>query len=166
MLVSKGNFVDAPAPAGVPPTLALLCGGFPPQIDGIGDYTWNPSRELVAQGCSAVQVLTSTHSSDENEILPRSAAGLFSASADAEITVTRCFDPERPATLRSLRNHLTPGLDWLVVQYNPFGFGPRGFNPWLIAALGELRGCIRVAVMFHETYVPAWPWKFTAMRFW
>jgi hypothetical protein len=24
----------------------------------------------------------------------------------------------------------------------------------------------RIAVMFHETYAPAWPWKFTIMRLW
>jgi glycosyltransferase involved in cell wall biosynthesis len=148
-------------------SLGVLCGGFPPQIDGIGDYTWHLSRELAQQG-HPVQVLTSEQPLQAEDVLSRSLDSSVSATERAGITVTRCFDPDRPATFRSLENHLSPDLDWLVVQYNPFGFGPRGFNPWLIEALAAIRRRTRtrIAVMFHETYVPAWPWKFTAMRLW
>ena len=48
------------------------------------------------------------------------------------------------------------GLDALVVQYNPFSFGRRGFAPRLPLALGRLRrdgSRPVIAVMFHETYV-------------
>lgn len=147
--------------------LGLLCGGFPPRIDGIGDYTWHLSRELARQKCP-VQVLTSEPPAHANDVLTRSFDATASAIGHAGITVTRCFDPDRPATLRPLADYVSPDLDWLVVQYNPFGFGPRGYNPWLIQALTAIRRHtrIRIAVMFHETYVPAWPWKFTVMRLW
>ncbi|MBV9998010.1 MAG: glycosyltransferase family 4 protein [Verrucomicrobia bacterium] len=156
---------ESPAPAAA--RFGLLCGGFPPRIDGIGDYTWRLSRELAQQGCP-VQVLTSEARLEAGDALPRSLDATAAGLESAGITVTRCFDPDRPATLRSLADHLAPDLDWLVVQYNPFGFGPRGFNPWLIEALTAIRRRSRtcIAVMFHETYVPAWPWKFTVMRLW
>jgi glycosyltransferase involved in cell wall biosynthesis len=56
--------------------------------------------------------------------------------------------PARPAHL--------PGVDALVVQYNPFSFGRWGFAPDLplfLASLRRRRRRPRIAVMFHETYV-------------
>ena len=60
------------------------------------------------------------------------------------------------------------GLDWLVVEYNPFGFGKWGYCPWLIATLRRLKKSrqARVAVMFHETQVPDRPFKLWVMRQW
>jgi glycosyltransferase involved in cell wall biosynthesis len=166
-LIAPARLQTPPGPDTDVAKLGLLCGGFPPQIDGIGDYTWHLSRELARQRCP-VQVLTSEQRLQDKDVLSRSLDSTASAAAHAGITVTRCFDPDRPATLRSLEDHLAPDLDWLVVQYNPFGFGPRGYNPWLIQVLTAIRRRTRtrVAVMFHETYVPAWPWKFTVMRLW
>src|SRR5580704_2955425 len=128
--------------------LALLCGGFAPSIDGIGDYSWCLSRSLASQG-HQVTVFTSYG--------PKVDPG-------QGVCIIPCFDPNRPATIRTFPEVLKgePAFDWLIVQYNPFSFGPRGLNPWLIPALVCIKRATRLAVMFHETCVPCWPWKFTA----
>jgi hypothetical protein len=132
--------------------LALLCGSFPPVLDGIGDYSWCLSHALAAQGHS-VTIFTSAG--------PKLEAG-------PGINVVPCFDPRQPATIKAFPVVLKgeSAFDWLIVQYNPFSFGPRGFNPWLIWALVSAKPYAKIAVMFHETCVPLWPWKFTAMFLW
>jgi hypothetical protein len=132
--------------------LALLCGEFPPAVDGIGDYSWRLSHELATQGHN-VTVFTS-HG-------PKLSPG-------QGITVVSCFDPDHVASIKTFPELLKgePTFDWLIVQYNPFSFGPRGLNPWLILALAHAKRSTQLAVMFHETCVPPWPWKFTAMFLW
>src|ERR1700722_1275097 len=132
--------------------IALLCGQYPPTIDGIGDYSWCLSHALASRG-HHVTVFTS----HGPKLKPTKG-----------IAVVPCFDPNRPATIKMLpavlKNELA--FDWLIVQYNPFCFGPRGLNPWLISALVSAKRSTQLAVMFHETCVPFWPWKFTAMLPW
>jgi hypothetical protein len=132
--------------------IALLSGQFPPVIDGIGDYSWCLSYALASQG-HHVTVFTSYG--------PKLTPG-------QGVTVVPCFDANYPATIKAFPDVLQsePAFDWLIVQYNPFSFGPRGFNPWLIPALACAKRSTQVAVMFHETCVPLWPWKYTAMRLW
>jgi glycosyltransferase involved in cell wall biosynthesis len=131
--------------------LALLSGAFPPQFDGIGDYSWWLSQTLVEQG-HEVTVLTSFAP------VRQPAAG---------VDVIPCFDASRSQTIHGALQSLRKKgrFDWLIVQYNPFCFGRRGFAPWLIPAL---RGSgIPIAVMFHETFaVPLWPWQQIVMRIW
>ena len=131
--------------------LALLSGAFPPQFDGIGDYSWWLSQTLAEQG-HEVTVLTSfapvRHPATGVDVIP-------------------CFDASRSQTIRGALQSLRKKgrFDWLIVQYNPFCFGRRGFAPWLIPAL--LGSGIPVAVMFHETFaVPLWPWQQVVMRIW
>jgi glycosyltransferase involved in cell wall biosynthesis len=130
--------------------IALLSGGFPPQFDGIGDHTWWLSQELANQGHEVV-VFTS--------FVPE-------RPKPAGVGVICCFEPEKPRTIQSLPDtlHAAGEFDWLIVQYNPFSFGPRGLAPWLLSALRKIK--IPLALMFHETYVPLWPWRFTVMRLW
>ena len=131
--------------------LALLSGAFPPQFDGIGDYSWWLSQTLAEQG-HEVTVLTSFAPVREK------AAG---------VEVIPCFDASRSQTIhRALQRLAKKGrFDWLIVQYNPFCFGRRGFAPWLIPALRS--SGIPIAVMFHETFaVPLWPWQQVVMRIW
>jgi hypothetical protein len=132
--------------------LAFLCGNLPPVLDGIGDYSWCLSHALAGQGHS-VTVFTSRG--------PTSTPG-------PGINVVSCFDPHHPATIKTFPELLKdgPAFDWLIVQYNPFSFGPRGFDPWLITALADAKRFCKLAVMFHETCVPLWPWKFTAKFLW
>ena len=101
--------------------IGLLSAAFPPDKDGIGDYTFRLARELSGGG-NKVTVLTSIG----NERLECPG-----------VDVVPFYDPARPASIRGLAERLSKHapLEWLVVQYNPFGFGPRGFCPSLPVAL-------------------------------
>ena len=131
--------------------IALLSGAFPPQFDGIGDHTWWLSQALAEQD-QEVTVLTSRAQGRPQPV---------------NVEVVSCFDASRQKTvaeaLRALRP--TSRFDWLIVQYNPFSFGRRGFAPWLVPALAATG--IPIALMFHETFaVPMWPWQHVLMRLW
>ena len=130
--------------------IAILSGAFPPQFDGIGDHTWWLSQELANLNQEVV-VFTSFA---PNRPQP------------AGVEVVCCFDPAKPQTIQGVPHalHVAGRFDWLILQYNPFSFAPRGFAPWLISALRTVK--IPLALMVHETYVPAWPWRFTVMRLW
>lgn len=88
-------------------------------------------------------------------------------SQPSNVEVIGCFDASRPYTIREALRRLqkNPRFDWLIVQYNPFSFGRRGFAPWLISALQATK--CPIALMFHETFaVPLWPWQHLLMRIW
>lgn len=57
----------------------------------------------------------------------------------------------------------------LVLQYNPFSYGRRGFAPGLALAMLRLR-CRRsrpvIVLMVHETFVDAKNWRWLLMRTW
>ena len=136
--------------------IGLLSAAFPPDKDGIGDYTFRLAGELSRNG-NEVTVLTSS-----------GRARLEGSGAD----VVPFYDPARPASIRRLVESLSrhAPLEWLVVQYNPFAFGPRGFCPHLPAALSTLKKAIpgtKVALMCHETYYTPWrPLRLGIMRLW
>jgi glycosyltransferase involved in cell wall biosynthesis len=59
--------------------------------------------------------------------------------------------------------------DVVLVQYNPFSYGKRGFAPWLPPTLRDLRRRTprpRVCLIVHETYVPAENWRWAIMGAW
>jgi glycosyltransferase involved in cell wall biosynthesis len=59
--------------------------------------------------------------------------------------------------------------DWVVLQFNQFSFGRWGLNPFLPLAIRSIRRrspATRIAVMFHEDFVPPSSWKFRIMRVW
>ena len=134
--------------------IGLLSAAFPPDFDGIGDYTYRLASALAREGVEA-SVWTSI--------------GPERLACDG-VEINPFFDPGRPQTIEQLPNLLGHGrlIDWVVVQYNPFGFGRWGYCPWLITTLGRLKksGRCRVAVMFHETQVPKRPFKLWVMRQW
>lgn len=133
--------------------IALLSSGFPPDIDGIGDNTWWTARQLAAEG-HGVTVYTSL---GQTRLAPPG------------VEVVPFFDRTNHASITALpgliRQHGAP--EWLVVQYNPFGYGRRGYCPLLPKTLVSLRAeGVRIAPFFHETMVPRWPWNFAVMRLW
>ena len=134
--------------------IGLLSAAFPPDFDGIGDYTYWLASALAGEG-----VETSVWTSIGRERLVCDG-----------VEVTPFFNPGRPQTIEQLPNLLGRQrlMDWLVVQYNPFGFGRWGYCPWLITTLRRLKksGQCKVAVMFHETQVPKRPFKLWVMRQW
>jgi len=131
--------------------IGLLSGAYPPAVDGIGDYTHFLACELSSR--HDVSVFTGSRNFQE---------------PDERVRVQSIFDPSFPRTIRNLARITAaePGFDRFVVQYNPFGFGPRGFNPWLPFALFHLQKHMPVSIMFHETYVPSESVSQFAMRVW
>lgn len=131
--------------------IGLLSGAYPPEVDGIGDYTCFLAGELSTR--HEVTVFTGFQKS---------------YSSQATVPVLGVFDPAKPASIQNLLKAVAagPAFDRFVVQYNPFGFGPRGFNPWLPGTLSRLRKLAPVSIMFHETYVPCESASQLAMRVW
>ncbi|HEY5812910.1 MAG TPA: glycosyltransferase family 4 protein [Terrimicrobiaceae bacterium] len=134
--------------------IGLLSAAFPPDFDGIGDYTYWLASALAQNGVEA-SVWTSR--------------GPTRAACEG-IEVHPFFEVDKPQSVKALPGLLAGGhsLDWLVVQYNPFAFGRWGYCPWLVSTLRRLKksGQCRVAVMFHETQVPNRPFKLWVMRQW
>lgn len=137
--------------------IAMLCGGFPPDFDAIGEYTEHLSKAL-AQKNHPVTVFTTQRPP---------------ALTSEGVEVVGVFDPANPASLQNLVAALSPAaeaaaFDWLVVQYNPFAFGRRGYCPQLAETLAQIKrlGQTRVAIVFHETCVPKWPLRLFIMWTW
>jgi len=128
-----------------------LSGAYPPAVDGIGDYTHLLAKAMAER--HEVTVFTGLQDS---------------FTATDKVSVRGVFHPSRPATIKNLFASVlqSPMPDRLVVQYNPFGFGPRGFNPWLPLTLARVRKRVPISVMFHETYVPCESAAQFAMRLW
>lgn len=125
----------------------------PPTLDGIGDYTARTGSALAAAGCD-VRILTAQETHDvpskvdvEQAFSLHSWSGLFPL-----VDAVRSAPP-----------------DWLLVQFEQFAYGRYGFNPSLPLALWKIRRAVpsvRLAVMFHEDFVPASSWRNAAMTTW
>ena len=131
----------------------LVSPALPPIFDGIGDYSAHIAKELVAS--AQVTILTTT-----------------AAPCDpiAGVRIVPSFDPRRPRSVRNIGKIISEDRpDWVVLQFNQFSYGRWGLNPWLPLVLRNAvrknPGC-RLAVMFHEDFVPPTTWKFAIMRQW
>ena len=130
--------------------IGLISAALPPRLDGIGDYTARLAVELAHEN----HVTVWTGADGPVDPLPG-------------VTIRPSFQPLRPASCRRLcRAVQAEPPDWLVLQYSPFSFGPRGFNLHLPLALrGLRRRCpgLRQAIMVHEPFVPSTSLKFRMM---
>jgi glycosyltransferase involved in cell wall biosynthesis len=137
-----------------PPRICIISPALPPKLDGIGDYTALLSRQLVSLGISPT-ILT-----DEQ----------VESDAIDGVRILRTFDPDLPGTNWKLVESISAANpDWILVQYNPFGFGRRGLNLHLYRVLARLKQVLpatRLAVMFHETYVPPVNVRMAVMAVW
>jgi glycosyltransferase involved in cell wall biosynthesis len=61
-----------------------------------------------------------------------------------------------------------PAPQWVLLQYNPFRFGPSGFAPWLVRDVVRLRRRLpaALAVMVHESWIEMKNAKSTAIGLW
>lgn len=143
--------------------VGLISSAYPPDLDGIGDYTWWMAKTLVEQSEIAPPVTVFTRIGMDHRKTPG-------------VEVARFFNPEYPETFSALRETLecdfanpNERLDWLVLQYNPFSYGPRGFCPRVPATLRRIRARTqrpKIAVMFHETKVHPSRWAVAVMFLW
>jgi glycosyltransferase involved in cell wall biosynthesis len=136
--------------------IGLVASGYPPDLDGIGDYAYCLAGALAER--------TGVH-----KPLYVYTRGGNHTPADG-IRIRSFFDASRQSSFRSLLPLVEADRpDWLILQYNPFCWGARGWCPAVPLALAKLKALPRapkVAVMFHETTVPKWPWRFALMYAW
>jgi len=129
--------------------IALLCPVLPPTVDGIGDHTYFLAAALAER--VPVTVLTG----DGNSHCPPGCT-----------LRTGVFQPGR-RFVESLGNALAAVRpDWLIVQYNPFLYSRRGFNPWLPLALARARSRtagLGIGLIAHELYMQPENLKFAVL---
>lgn len=121
-------------------SIDLVVQGLPPAHDAIGEYTGYLACELSQ--LHEVRVLTSRDQQID---------ALYDVEIDACFTLkgSRRFD----GLLQSLTKTKS---DAVVLQYNPFAWGHRGWAPDLVnvfRAFKSLRPDVVLAVMFHETFM-------------
>ncbi len=125
--------------------LAVVVAHRQSQADGIRDYTEQLVERLRARGDRPVLLFSRRPSPWTVRIRGPEAAGVIAGHAG----------PDRAATL--------------VLQYNPFSHGRRGFAPGLALAMLRMR-CRRsrpiIALMVHETFVDAKNWRWLLMHVW
>jgi glycosyltransferase involved in cell wall biosynthesis len=127
----------------------------PPALDGIGDHTARLAEALAAGGAAQrVRVLTAQQE----------------AAALPGVAVERAFSLERRRGVRELLPAVRADPpDWLFLQFNQFSYGRWGLNPYLPLTVRRIQQqfpAVRVAVLFHEDFVPAAGWKSAAMTLW
>jgi glycosyltransferase involved in cell wall biosynthesis len=125
--------------------LCLCSPHFPPDLSGMGDYTYFLANALAAIGCE-VQVLTSIGGLDST--LYPSAEGVL-----VHRVVKAWSVRELPHILRAIR-----GLecDVFVIQYTPHAYDQRGITLGvnLLPLLLRFMTRARVMLNFHELYIP------------
>ena len=126
----------------------------PPTLDGIGDHTVHLAQSLRERGCT-VRVLTAQRT----------------WSSLSGVSVYRAFDLDRRRGILDLVNFYkaNPTPDWLLIQFEQFSYGRWGLNPFLPLAVRRIQRMatdLRVAIMFHEDFMPASSLKTAIMSSW
>ena len=130
----------------------LISAALPPLFDGIGDYTSYLARELNGRAAN-VTVLTTADRP---------------VGAMPGVRVAPTFSPRRRRSVWRIAQAAEAARpDWVVLQFNQFSYGRWGLNPFLPRAMARIkRTCpgTRIAVMFHEDFVPAVNWRWALLR--
>lgn len=126
----------------------------PPVLNGIGDHTAYLARALADRPDTDVRILTAQREFDP---LPN-------------VTIERAFSLRRRHAIGGIvRAMRGDPPDWLLLQFEQFSYGRWGLNPYVPLALYRIRKTLpdtRIAVMFHEDYVPINSWKNAIMSTW
>ena len=127
----------------------LIAPALPPALDGIGDYSARLAAELARS--ERVKLIAPV----ADEIRPV-----------ANVEIEQAFSLRRRRSVAGIGDVIAADKpEWVVLQFNQFSYGRWGFNPFLPFAL-RWRPGTRLAVMFHEDFVPPTNWKFRVMRLW
>jgi glycosyltransferase involved in cell wall biosynthesis len=137
--------------------LSMVVSGYPPDFDGIGDYTSLLAQVLSRKSGVDAPVCVYTRKGENQEF--------------AGINVIPFFDATNAASFSRLKPliHSIQHSGWLLVQYNPFGWGRRGFCPAVpktLRAIRKLPQAPRIGVMFHELFTEDAGWKNKLMKAW
>lgn len=133
--------------------LHIVSAALPPKLDGIGDYTSCLAKELSTH--HEVSILT-----DRDAV----------SSPIRGVVIEPCFSPAHRGSTRAILTHARREQpEWLILQYNPFAFGRRGFNlhlPLVMRAIRRELPDTHVAIMCHEVFTPVIDLKFAVMTTW
>jgi glycosyltransferase involved in cell wall biosynthesis len=136
--------------------ISFVVAGYPPDLDGIGDYTHCLARAMAERSDVSIPVNIYTRTGSHVD--------------EEHLLIHPFFDFSQQASFRALLPLLDEeASDWLVLQYNPFCWGKRGWCPDVPSTLRKIKALPRspkIAVMFHETTVPKWPWRYAVMYAW
>ncbi len=132
-------------------SLELIVQTLPPRHDAIGEYT-----QLLAEalsGKSKVRILFPYGNSIPN---------------CSTVNLVSCFHLTGLRRFNGLFTHLCESdSDAVILQYNPFCWGKRGWATDLVRAFNEVRQKrpdLLIGVMFHETYTMNPGWRARVLR--
>lgn len=133
------------------PSLELIVQTLPPHHDAIGEYTQCLAEELSKSTRVAILL------PDDISVAPISNTEIY-----------QCFHRCGRRRFDGLFNHLL-NLESTVVllQYNPFCWGKRGWAPDLVRlfhALRQNRPDLVIGMMFHETFTMNPGWRAALLR--
>lgn len=112
---------------------------FPPVADGIGDYTFYLAQALMDKRYEA-------------HVLCRPQPSYAAKEGLAIHTIPGEWQDISPKWLLDQLHKIRP--DWVVLQYNPYGFHPLGIPGFLPTMLRRTRTSgARVAIVFHEVHI-------------
>ena len=132
------------------PRLAIVSCALPPKLDGIGDHSSGLASALANRADVSIQTVGTINPLPIEGVKIRQSFGIHPRKAVRGLLPAIQADPP----------------DWLIVQYNPFSFGDRGFNPYLPGVLRRIKkSCptTRLAVMVHEMFMPALSFNYAIM---
>jgi glycosyltransferase involved in cell wall biosynthesis len=136
------------------PRINLISPALPPKLNGIGDYTARLA-ECLARSAVRVKVLAGV--GPQSEPIPG-------------VEITHSFSPQQRRSVYDVADAIINDRpDWVILQFQQFAYGRWGLNPFLPRAMERVRRFCprtRLAVMFHEDFVPPINWKFVIMRIW
>jgi glycosyltransferase involved in cell wall biosynthesis len=132
--------------------IAIVYPNLPPKMDGIGDFT----------ACLA-QVLA-----EEHQVTALTGAGEFAPMPG--VTNEPLYSVRDTSSFQKLFDWVDANRpDLLLIQYNPFAYGNRGYNPHLPRAVAQIRKQLpdlHIVLMAHESFVPIESAKTAIMTTW
>lgn len=141
--------------------IGFVAGEYPPQEGGLGDYTRELARALLARG-HEVRVVTVWHGTTDHrppttrEGLERAATGRRSSVVGGQPAVLRIVPGWGWRAWPTLRRALD-GVDLVHLQYQTAAYGMHPIAnalPWLARTFGLPSGRPRVATTYHDTRIP------------
>jgi len=128
--------------------IAFIVSCLEPQKDGVGDYTRDLAAACVAQGASCRALALNDRYVDVSTACWQSARGI-----KIETLRLPASQPwrERLLTARAWLQQQT--LEWISLQFVPYGFHPKGLVIGLDQRLAPLVAGCRLHVMFHELWI-------------
>ncbi len=120
--------------------LLFITNRLPPAIDGVGDYTFNLSREFARQGHSVSIVCR--------------YGGVECEGVNIYPIIERW---DSSALLQIERIIALERVDIALLQYVPHGFHPKGLPFEMIGVVRGVKRCgVKLFIFAHEVYIPFW----------